>query len=101
MSKKSLSARVDSKTKNDVESLAKQRDNSTSSMTAQLVRKGLEKETQDIENDVSQNKLSWILLGIGLSFIILYISFPIPNVASVITASIIAGGIVVDNLEAI
>ena len=44
--KKTLSARVDSKTKEEVEKLAEERDNSISNMTQQLVREGIESETQ-------------------------------------------------------
>ena len=105
--KKTLSARVDSKTKEEVEKLAEERDNSISNMTQQLVREGIESETQsepqsqpqNVKTDVAQNKLSWILLGIGVSFIILWLGFSIPSIVTIPISLAIAGGIVFDNIE--
>lgn len=109
--KKTLSARVDSKTKEEVEKLAEERDNSISNMTQQLVREGIEKETQSqsepqvqsqsqgSKSDVTQNKLSWILLGIGVSFIILWLGLSIPSIVTIPVSLIIAAGIVFDNIS--
>jgi len=105
--KKTLSARVDSKTKEEVEKLAEERDNSISNMTQQLVREGIESESQsepqsqpqNVKSDVAQNKLSWILLGIGVSFIILWLGFSIPSIVTIPISLAIAGGIVFDNIE--
>lgn len=109
--KKTLSARVDSKTKEEIEKLAEERDNSISNMTQQLVREGIEKETQsqsepqtqsqsqDVKRDITQNRLSLILIGIGISFIILWLGFSIPSIVTIPISLIIAGGIIFENIR--
>lgn len=51
MGKKTLSARVDAKTKQDVRELAEERDISISNMTQQLVRDSIKKEKQETVTD--------------------------------------------------
>ena len=49
--------------------------------------------------DVAQKKLSWILLRIGVSFIILWLGCSIPSIVTIPISLAIAGGIVFDNIE--
>jgi|APHM01.1.fsa_nt_gi Ribbon-helix-helix protein, copG family. len=69
--------------------------------TVNQLKTEIEKLRQETKEDVTQNGLSWVMLGIGLAFLILYISLSIPSIVSVNVASIIVSGIVLDNIGAI
>jgi predicted transcriptional regulator len=95
MGKKAISARVDSKTKQDLKDLANERDTSISNMTAQLVRQSLYREETDggYENEQLAIKIQEAEFVVVLTVIyaILVLSYNLPVVVTVLLGLLIIG----------